>query len=217
MKILITRILEENSALQKWCVSKKIDLIQSSFISTEIIHVENIPSTNWIFFTSPKCVNYFLKQHSITTQKVAAVGEGTAKALENREITCDFVGRSTDTREVGQNFKGVLGKETALFPIGNRSLKKIQNELNKDQVEEVTVYRTESITQEIPNDLTAIICSSPSNGEGLKISGLNYQIPMIAFGKSTEAFLRNELNQDNVISLSAFNEDAIVQALESLL
>ena len=216
MKILITRILDGDSPLIAWCNRNNHTLIQEPYISTETVSSSKIPHTDWIFFTSPKGVKHYLENNSIIANKIAAIGEGTAKALNNLGQNPEFIGSSTDTLNVARDFKNRIGTESVLFPIGTKSLKRVQNELDPSQVKEVIVYQTEVQTKDITEDLDIIICSSPSNAEGLKLSGIA-QIPMIAFGKTTEDYLKSVLGQNKVETLSAYNDEAIIQALERLM
>lgn len=216
MKVLITRLLGEDSLLQKWCNDHNITLVESPFISTESVQTKDLPSTDWIFFTSPKGAKHYLDQHSIDGRKIGVIGEGTTRALSKYNLTPDFAGNSTNTENVGEAFKELIKDQTVLFPIGNKSLKRIQGKLDPRQIKEVLIYTTISLNKAIPEDVDIIICSSPSNGEGLKKSGLAKSLPLIAFGKATAAYLKKELNQNKVVTLTAFNEEAIVQALETL-
>lgn len=216
-RFLITRTLKSSSPFKNWCEESNHTLYQQPFIVTESIAKSELPKTDWVFFSSPSGVQHFLKHYSLENVKTAALSIGTEKTLVDAGIKVGFSGRSgLSTREIGFSFKQVLKGQSVLFPIGDRSLKSVQQTLNPEQVHNTIVYSTTVKTHPIPREINAIIVTSPSNAEGLIASGVSGEQDFIAYGKATREYLEQNLIGANILTLSEFTEAAIIQQLEQL-
>ncbi len=93
------------------------------------------PNSNWLVFTSENGVRYFLDQLSRSGRdyrqlerfQIAAVGEGTAKELEKRHLSADFVPSSATTAVLADELKGRI-------TFGDRVLR-VRGNLGDDSVE----------------------------------------------------------------------------------
>ena len=130
--------------------------------------------------------------------KFGAIGEATAFALQQHcNISFKGVG---NTQHVAKTFKKIIGNQTVLFPISNKSLRTVQKELLASQVYEIEVYRTElneSIT--IPNT-DIIIFTSPSNVEAyFRRNNIHPTQQVIAIGHTTaNALQKKGINQISI-------------------
>ena len=99
---------------------------EHTFITQRLIRFEPvkpdeaIPETEWIFFSSPRCVEFFLPfiQFNEQAPHFAAMGSGTSKAIHDLGYTVAFTGASSDPSIVADAFKQLLRPATrVLFPV----------------------------------------------------------------------------------------------------
>lgn len=112
----------------------------------------------WLIFTSENGVRYFVKQfiarygdiRALTEFKIAAIGEGTAKALRNNMLRADFMPSQATVSRLGEDFLN----ETQLH---DAAVVRIRGDLSDSTLEDrlaefgvdcvpITVYRTEHPT-----------------------------------------------------------------------
>lgn len=122
--------------------------------------LENIRDYQWLVFTSPTGVKVFFSQmekcgrdiRSLGTVQVAAIGEGTKKALKERGILADLMPEIYDGEALGHALAEKCGPESRILipraEIGNAELVKILEETGA-KVEDVPTYRTCHETQDI--------------------------------------------------------------------
>lgn len=170
-----------------WLRSTPIDLVEKPFISFSTVNVQNIPTTQWIFFTSQQSVKHFLKQCTPNAKvKLACWGEATAKALLKHGYNADFIGQSTESKGVAESFKNHLKESSVLFPISNISLGGIQEHLPLHQVKEKVFYRTFNEAVKVDDAFDFILFTSPSNVRGWLKSGNEIkQAKVLAIGETT--------------------------------
>lgn len=222
MKILITRNVEKKeSPLKNWCNQHHCELIFQSFIEVEPVLNLTIPETDWVFFSSPKGAELFLSQNEIKASKIAALSTGTAEVLLKKGYQVDFIGeKGKSTLQIATAFNLLLTtKDWVLFPLSNRSVKSIQSALPKGNKIELITYRTNPVKRVIPDETKVIIVSSPSNGEGLKLSGLKDKttIKLIAWGETTLNFLKREFPRHESVKMKEFTEEGILPLLSQVL
>lgn len=130
-------------------------------------------------------------------QKIAAIGEATAKAIEPFH-SVDFVGDSIDITDSAYRFAETLGSGTVLFPGAAESLKHIQSALPAEQVIDLTVYSTEEKTVTIP-PCDVYVFSSPSNVRSFFKSKHAKEVnhmKCVAFGDATlEALEKHHISE----------------------
>lgn len=139
-----------------------IDVTSSSCIDLIIEISAQPPSTDWIFFTSPSSAELFQQHFSIANRKLAALGKGTAAVIPNTLPI--FIPKAHDPEKAVKEFAEVLGKsETVLSPIGNKSLRRLNEIIPTNQLVEFPFYRTASRKKIAPIEASFILFTSPSN------------------------------------------------------
>ena len=170
---------------------------------------EKIRTYQWIIFTSPAGVEIFFdelkKAHkdirSLAGAQIAAIGQGTAKVLEDRGILVDLIPEVYDGESLGEALAVKLqGGEKILLPRarkGNQKLVKILKEQG-GQVSDIptydTVYEKSSlihIDREIESDsIDCVVFTSASTVKGFVESTglLDYsKVTAACIGKQTKA------------------------------
>ncbi|MFM2284539.1 MAG: hypothetical protein RLZZ543_35 [Bacteroidota bacterium] len=140
-------------------------------VKFEAIEVRHIPFTDWVFFTSPRSVEFFFQhdmQLPVHTQ-VAALGSGTAAALNDLGIQSDFTGADGKTEDVATQFlEKAIGK-SILFPCAEKGLRSVQTVLEqKAEVHDLPVYRTLENDSHPSIDADIWVLTSPSCVNALK-------------------------------------------------
>ncbi|MEM9053326.1 MAG: hypothetical protein AAGC47_14830, partial [Bacteroidota bacterium] len=82
---LPTKVLADNAKELGW------ELTCFSCIEKKLITSDEPPNADWIFFYSPGSVRLYLTNFSKRDYRFAALGKGTAKALQDSGMTSDFV------------------------------------------------------------------------------------------------------------------------------
>ena len=162
-----------------------------SCIQTQPVNFNLVSNYDWIFFSSSQGVQHFFSQNKNHPRaKLAAMGEGTAKALSPFG-TPSFIGKSTTPAKVAEEFNHYLKKEdVVLFPVGKKSLKSIPQILSSVKKEIITVYDTIEIKNIIPEHHIYIF-SSPSNFNSfIKNNSIPATSKIISFGPSTSASIQ---------------------------
>jgi uroporphyrinogen-III synthase len=193
-KVFISRKPSDCEAIQAF-LPADIEIIAQSLIETSPIPFDrNIPQSDWIFFSSSNAARHFFEQKPcIANQKIGAIGEATAKAIEAYRPV-DFVGDSIDITDSAYRFAEAIGSSKVLFPGAAESLKHVQSALPAGQVIDLPVYSTNEKTAAIP-ECDLYVFSSPSNVRSyFKNTPTNTSLTCIAFGEAT----RNELSKHGV-------------------
>jgi uroporphyrinogen-III synthase len=122
------------------------------------VALSQLPSYDWIIFTSQNGVEYFfqlLQEENIAVSKmpqIAAVGEKTEQALKHRGVKVDLVPPEFVAESLAEAMKPFVNKGTKiLFPRGNLARTVLRNELHKQgaDVTDIIVY------ENIPNEEAA--------------------------------------------------------------
>lgn len=98
-KVLVTRTAEQaqsfaDKIMQLGGVPVLLPLIELKAINTDLLTQELASNQfDWIIFTSPQSVRFFFEENSLNQNKakIAVVGSGTKKALEDKGISVDFI------------------------------------------------------------------------------------------------------------------------------
>ncbi|MEO1714137.1 MAG: uroporphyrinogen-III synthase [Bacteroidota bacterium] len=151
-------------------------------------------SANWIFFSSPKAVQFFPWSTWDGDAKVACLGPGTARWVQHyRGQPADWTGNG-QPEEVAKAFSQAAHEETVLFPRARQSRRSIQR-LMSEQIKQsdwVVYHNQMKSSIQIPRtDL--LVFTSPLNA-------VNYyrhypdrkEIPSIAIGATTAQWLRSQ-------------------------
>jgi uroporphyrinogen-III synthase len=144
---------------------------EHTFVAQRLIRFERVtqdqppPKTEWIFFSSPRSVEFFLPFTTFNehTPHFAAMGAGTSKAIHDLGFATAFTGTSSDPQIVAEEFKQLLRPAThVLFPIAEESRRSIiQSAKGLNSIPWIC-YRTVEVPDTIP-PCDTLIFSSPSN------------------------------------------------------
>ena len=160
-KVLVTRPKGRSSRTAEELRRRGAEVLELPSIRTvpledqsTLVHAfEEISSYQWIVFTSPTGVEIFFdelkKAHkdirSLAGAQIAAIGQGTAKVLEDRGILVDLIPEVYDGESLGEALAVKLqGGEKILLPRarkGNQKLVKILKEQG-GQVSDIPTYDT---------------------------------------------------------------------------
>jgi len=128
MQIFISRNLSPDSPFLKKLRGEPAQIIAESLIDTATIKVQEIPPHDWIFFYSKNGVRYFFDQINLAeispVCQWAAMGEGTAKAMQEYNIEPDFIGKATPQLTANAFLKLADG-QNILFPCAKNSRQSI--------------------------------------------------------------------------------------------
>jgi hydroxymethylbilane synthase len=192
-KVFISRELSEYNYFKKSLVKHQIEVEARSLIRT-VPTIHKIDSyifkqADWIFFSSKNGIEYFFRLNPTLSKetKFGVVGRGSEDALKQLGKKVSFVGESSDTAEVAEEFAAIANGQTIVFPSAKDSLRTIQQGLSADtKIIDLTIYETileENIAQTYAD---VLVFTSPSNVDAYFADNLlepGQQV--VAIGKST--------------------------------
>lgn len=215
--IFISRELTLNSPLNT--LRSQWNLLDSSLLQFETIHFEALPDSEWIFFYSQKGVFHFFDQADrmdIVGRKIAAFGPKTAHALNDFDLSANFIGTGY-ADQTAPAFLLIAKGETVIFPRARTSRKSMQKALGKKIIAiDLVVY--DNIPKEnvqIPL-CDVLIFTSPLNAK----TYFHYHQKqdtqkVIAIGKTTASTIK-ELGIDEVLIPDQPNEEALLKLVEEI-
>lgn len=214
-RLFISRSVNPDGVLSRYCSEHDIVLHAESLIRFEAVSAADFPSTDVIFFTSPRSVHFYLKQARIAAgQQLATVGSRTEQVLLELGHTVHFVGATpTQPERVAKDFKQWLDGRTVLFPQSDRSNQTMQKVLDSSQCINRVVYKTIGLQHVFSPEPDVLIFSSPSNAQAyLECNQLKAQQHIIAYGTTTANFLHEK--GYTCSTLPGINEEEIVDFLQ---
>jgi uroporphyrinogen-III synthase len=158
---------------------------------------KEIDGYDWLIFTSKNAVTPFTSKFPDVKNKVAALGEQTAKQLQQFRIEPGFTGSGKSAEDFAQEFLEVLDEnEKVLLVLGNLAPNTLKQKLSgKATVDRVDVYQTtplykvdENILDLVKNDkYDALVVTSPSAIKTLVtlLKNPHQQLRMFSIGKTT--------------------------------
>lgn len=172
--------------------------------------LKRLDSYQWIVFTSPTGVKVFFEEmkkarvdvRALGTVKLAAIGKGTKKALEERGLFVDLMPETFDGASLGKALCEVCkGEERILIPRAKIGNHEILEELQKKpglQISDIATYDTfyekqEIIDQKKEFEEGAIDCAVFTSASTVKgfveaTPGLDYRkVRAACIGKQTKA------------------------------
>jgi hydroxymethylbilane synthase len=212
-KVFISRELSEHSYFKRSLFKNQIEVDARSLIRT-VPTIHKLDSfifkhVNWVFFSSKNGIEYFFSLNPTLPKdiKFGVVGRGSEDALKLLGKTVSFVGESSDTLEIAQEFASIANGSTILFPSAKESLRTIQNALSSEtKIIDLTVYETileENIAQSFAD---VLVFTSPSNVEAYFVDNLlEPGQKLVAIGKSTG----NKLDEMNISFILPASPDEI--------
>lgn len=219
VSVFITRNQRKHDFFFNSLKASGFETTGQSLIEIKEVEFKNLPSTEWIFFSSKHAVEYFFTQKpNIANQKFGCVGKVTADALRKFNHRASYIGQANDTRLIGKQFAAKVGSEKVLFPMAKGSMRSIQQQLVKQgQAIDLIVYET--IFHSLPSAPNAevIVFTSPSNVESYFKSYTFDKIKQkaIAMGDATA----NALSMKNIIAAAQpdeFTDAGLVRAVMGL-
>jgi uroporphyrinogen-III synthase len=213
--ILITKSRDDKGALYDYCISHNIAIQYHSFLTFKQIELPEIPTSNVLFFSSKRAVDYFLQQAEISENtSVACIGESTKQYLNAKGIEVNFVGSNPGQPEsVSKELAKWLGGKSCSIVLAKESKKSILKHLNSSKSNYCIVYKTIINSKKMEGTFDCIVFTSPSNVDGyLKENKIQETTRIIAWGETTKRYLMEK--QFNVWkTLLSASEKEIVELL----
>lgn len=241
-KILVTRPKERSGTISRKLRSLGAEVLELPAIRTEPIsdnqrlqeELKRLSDYQYLVFTSPAGVTIFFEElkragkdiRSIGNARLAAIGQGTRKELENRGLLCDLIPEIYD----GEHLGILLGEtckdgERILLPRAEQGNLQLIEEIKKRAEVEITdlpIYQTiyekpselidvkEQITQGKIH-LAVFTSASTVKGFAKAAEGLDYSlVKAVCIGKQTQRAAK-ELGMQTIVSEKAAI-DSLVEA-----
>ena len=160
-KVLVTRPKGRSSRTAELLRKKGAEVLELPSIKTVPVQDESplhealsgMDQYQWLVFTSPTGVEIFFQElrvchkdiRSLGSVKVAAIGQGTAKALEERGILTDLIPEVYDGDSLGEALAAELqGGEKILLPRAEKGNQNLADILRKKgaEVDDIATYET---------------------------------------------------------------------------
>ncbi len=215
MKVFLSRnhpseVLVNHAQKSAW------ELTCFSCIQKSLITREGPPEADWIFFYSPSAVRLYAKNFERSTHLVAALGEGTAQAMQEHDLAPDYVGSATDPSEVVREFSDLLdANQSVVQARGEKSFERLREVLNAEQIIDWPFYKSEP-AKSIPFvEADYYIFTSPSNVEAyLAKHSLPEKSLAVVFGESTKSSLQAKSSIPILVTNDP-GEESSIQRIEA--
>ena len=214
-KVLVTRPKELISTMSARLRAQGAEVLELPAIATSAIPenqqlkeaLEHLEEYQWIAFTSPTGVRIFFEQmgqfgtdiRKMAHVKVAAIGEGTKKALKERGFFADLIPDIYDGAALGQALARTCSREDRiLLPRAKAGSQEILEKLEGFRVDDIPTYETTYTKQEFIDEsklfaagnVDCAVFTSASTVKGFveATPGLDYSMVTAAcIGKQTKA------------------------------
>jgi uroporphyrinogen-III synthase len=210
-QLFISKSITELDSLVLFCQHQNISLLAHSFLQFEALPFRVQYPFQAIFFGSPRAVDFFFKQEAISDECfIGCIGEVTAQSIINRGYQPKFIGKNSgNPSEVGLEFKSLVGVKRVLFPQSITSNRSISSQFPENQIEEISIYKTQNNSISIP-ECAVYVFTSPSNVDGFLVeNNIPSTAQIIAWGKTTEKHLISKGFQVNITLKEASIEELI--------
>jgi uroporphyrinogen-III synthase len=170
------------------------------FIDIQFEKIENTPSEEWVFFSSPNAVKSVLTQVVLPEEmKIAVLGEGTRLAVETFDRKADFVGQDADAAVVARAFSQDLGVHNVWIPKSDKSLNRVEIQLPPEQVRSQITYRNTPVSKRLGITPDVLVFTSPSNVEGFLLENtIHANQCIISIGNTTKEYMLERLPEIDV-------------------
>lgn len=217
--LFISRSLEHDSPIRKWCLTENIKLADTSMISIQFLNFE-LPKSDYYFFSSRNGVRAFFNQidkHQISNISFGVLGGATLNELRNYGCHADFVGKGNDTNQIGKDFAQFLGTQSVTYCTNNLTIETVSKFVPKEQKNNVLVYETLLQPNSLIEKPDTLIFTSPSNFHAFIQENelLNTDV-VIAMGKSTKKVILEHQPTIKVLIPDQFTEESILQLLKGV-
>ena len=213
--VFITKEVDHESELTKWCNDKNIKLVNKSFLHFESLTSPKLPFGEVYFFTSKRAVSFFLSQHKIPVEvQIACVGQSTANEFLKRGIPVDFIGKSAGNPEqIAKELSNFIGQKSIVFMGALEGSDAIYNQIKPSNKRKYPIYKTIITPELITEVYDCYVFTSPSNLNGfLESNSLPTHAKVIAWGKTTEKALLNN-NIKPIYTLENSSEKELILLL----
>lgn len=217
-KVFVTKTFREKDYLPGALNRLGFIVEAKSLIEFKEIEINNLPVSDWIFFSSKHAVKYFFRQKpAIGKVKFGCISKQTATELRQFGHRADFIGQNTDTKFIGKQFSSLAGNSKVLFPIAKESMQSIQMQLTKkDNVINLPVYQTIKHPAVIDTDTQIVVFTSPSNVDAFfEKNKWQTHYKAVAMGDATESALAKKGVRKSAKPIS-FDDLGLVQSILSL-
>jgi uroporphyrinogen-III synthase len=213
--VFITKEVDDESELTKWCNENNIKLVNKSFLHFESLTSPKLPFGDVYFFTSKRAVSFFLSQHKIPDEvQIACVGQSTANEFLKRGIPVDFIGKSAGNPEqVAKELSNFIDQKSIVFMGALEGSDAIYSQLDSNSKRKYPIYKTIIISETVNEKFDYYVFTSPSNLNGfLESNNLPTHAKVIAWGKTTEKALLNN-NIKPIYTLENSSEKELILSL----
>ena len=147
---------------------------------------------------------------------ISGIGSATKHYLEDRGILVDFVGsNSSRPQEVSKELHRWLNGRTCGLVTAEESQRTIASYLDESLISYITPYRTVIHDDKLDSPMDVLVFTSPSNIKGyLQKNEIHHQ-KVVAWGKTTEAYLL-KCGFKNVYCLNNSTEKEVISYLDTL-
>ncbi len=194
-KVFISRELSPDSVFLQKLVAAGYEVIGKSLVQFSSVSFTTLPDTDWIFFYSKTAVGFFFetsrKADLPINAQLAALGEGTAKAIEKQGFQTNFTGNG-EPSATAKAFLNIAKGKRVLFPRAANSRQSIQQLLeNQIIVIDLIVYQNEPRTDFALPICQWLVFTSPLNAEAyFQRYPLQANQKILAIGETTAQTLR---------------------------
>lgn len=238
-KILVTRPKQLISAMAEKLRRMGAEVLELPAIRTEAIVpnetleacVKHLRDYQWIVFTSPTGVQVFFDElkrmkrdlRALAGARLAVIGSGTARALEERGLYADLMPEIYDGKALGELLaKEVSPSDRVLIPrasLGNRELtdrlRAVEGVLVDDVPTYDTLYENQAVIDEGREfaqgkiDFAVFTSASTVRGFGAAVEGIDFtKVRAVCIGKQTrraaeeygmQTFVAGQATMDSVV------------------
>ncbi len=211
-KVFISRDLSDDSIFRKILMASNFGVHGESLVDFSPVPISQLPPAAWLFFYSKTGVRYFFQQISpekITGVKLAAIGPGTAAALEEAIRPPDFTGDG-DPESTAALFLETARGQRVLFPRAKESRQSIQKILEPHLTAlDLVVYENSPRRDFTLPDFDVLVFTSPLNAQAY-FSKKRWEETqkVVAIGKTTAKALA-KLGVERVIVAENPSEESL--------
>lgn len=189
--LFITRNLQPGSPLKDWAEREGVEVIDRSLLRFAAVSFTPPKDSDWWFFYSPRAVEFGLDRLamlSLPLPKLAAMGPGTARALQDHDycLKPDFVGQGGPDK-VAEAFGELAEGQRVFFPRARQSRMTVQRLLQGRIIAEDTIcYDNQAVEHPEYVSAEVYVFTSPLNARTyLQFHVLPVGARVIAIGPST--------------------------------
>ena len=216
--VFITKEVDNESELTKWCNKNNIKLVNKSFLHFESLTSSVLPFGEVYFFTSKRAVSFFLSQHKIPDEvQIACVGQSTANEFLKRGIDVDFIGTSSgNPMIIAKEISNFIDQKSIVFIGALEGSDAIYSQVDSNSKRKYPVYKTIIIPERVNDKFDYYVFTSPSNLKGFsELNSLPTNPHVTAWGKTTEKAMF-EKNIKPIYTLENSCENELISKLSLL-